>query len=343
MPERRPPWWPENEGWSARAGWPRWWFVLALVPIIFFVSLGFLFGRRGHGPWFLWPLGILFVVLMIRRRRSPRWFPVSRLVEAAGKLADGDYTVRVPDVERGPMRDVIQSFNGMASQLQQSSEQRRRWLADLGHELRNPLTVIQGELEAMIDGVHIADPDQLAMLLDETALMSRLLDDLRTLSLSESGELKLERESVELSDVVDDALAPFREEARRSQRNLVAEVPPGRIHADPMRLREVLTNLIANALRHARQSVSLTATRSASTWRIEVADDGPGIPPELRTRAFERFVKGGDSKGTGLGLSIARDLVKAHGGEIDISANSEHGTTFSVSLPDTGFDSSTPG
>jgi len=75
--------------------------------------LGFLFGRRGHGPWFLWPLGILFVVLMIRRRRSPRWFPVSRLVEAAGKLADGEYTVRVPDVERGPMREVIQSFNGM--------------------------------------------------------------------------------------------------------------------------------------------------------------------------------------------------------------------------------------
>lgn len=145
MPERKPPWWPENETWPGRRGWPRWGFAFVLIPIVFLVLIGFFFGRRGHsGPWLLWPLAILALFLLARRRRRPRWFPVSRLVDAAGQLADGNYTVRIPELEGGPMRDVIRSFNGMAAQLELASEQRRRWLADLGHELRNPLTVIQG-------------------------------------------------------------------------------------------------------------------------------------------------------------------------------------------------------
>lgn len=333
MPERKPPWWPENEAWPGRQRWPRWGFALFLLPILFFVLIGFFVGRRGHGGWFLWPLGILFFLFLVRRRRRPRWFPVGRLVDAAGQLADGTYTVRIPEVESGPMREVIHSFNGMAAQLEHASEQRRRWLADLGHELRNPLTVIQGELEAMIDGVHTPDRAQLAMLLDETAVMSRLLDDLRTLSLSESGELRLEIETVPISVLVADSLAPFREEATRSERRLTSDVPAGDIRVDPLRLREVLTNLIANALRHARHTVSLTAIRVSSAWNVEVADDGPGIPPDLMPRIFDRFVKGGDSKGMGLGLSIARDLIRAHGGDIQVTS-SPTGTTFIVSIPD---------
>lgn len=336
MPERKPPWWPENEAWPGRRGWPRWGFAFLLIPIVFFVLIGFLFGRRGHsGPWLLWPLAILALFLLARRRRRPRWFPVSRLVDAAGQLADGNYTVRIPELEGGPMRDVIRSFNGMAAQLELASEQRRRWLADLGHELRNPLTVIQGELEAMLDGVHDPDHEHLAMLIDETALMSRLLDDLRTLSLSESGQLRLEKETVPIREMMEEALAPFREEAKRSGRNLSSQVPEDEIRADPLRLREVLTNLIANALRHARKDVSVSAARRDDSWRIEVRDDGPGIPSDLLPRVFERFVKGGDSKGTGLGLSIARDLVVAHGGDIEV-ASSPAGTTFTVSIPEPG-------
>ncbi len=267
MPERKPPWWPENEAWPGRQRWPRWGFGLFLLPILFFVLIGFFVGRRGHGGWFLWPLGILFFLFLVRRRRRPRWFPVGRLVDAAGQLADGNYTVRIPDVEGGPMREVIHSFNGMAAQLEHSSEQRRRWLADLGHELRNPLTVIQGELEAMIDGVHPPDREQLAMLLDETAVMSRLLDDLRTLSLSESGQLRLEIETVPIGVLVEDALAPFREDATRSERRLTSDVPAGDIRVDPLRLREVLTNLTANALRHA--APHRFADRDSSGFRLE--------------------------------------------------------------------------
>jgi two-component system sensor histidine kinase BaeS len=232
------------------------------------------------------------------------------------------------------MRDVIVSFNGMAKRLEEASEQRRRWLADLGHELRNPLTVIQGELEAMVDGVHPPTSDQLNMLLDETAVMARLLDDLRTLSLSESGELKLNREPVELSQLVEDAVAPFREEARRADRKLVVDVAPGSLDVDPLRLREVIANLVANALRHSRNRVEVSAVRMSNEWQIAVFNDGPAIPDELLSRVFERFAKGSDSKGTGLGLSIAHDLIAAHGGTIAAQNVAGGGTRFTVALPD---------
>jgi signal transduction histidine kinase len=232
------------------------------------------------------------------------------------------------------MREVIASFNGMATRLEMASEQRRQWLADLGHELRNPLTVIQGELEAMIDGVHPPSEEQISMLLDETAVMSRLLDDLRTLSLSESGELRLEKEFVDLVEVVEDAVAPFREEARRTGRLLEVDIPPGTINVDPLRAREVFSNLIANALRHARHRVTIRAVREPSGWKVLVLDDGLGISKELLPRIFDRFVKGTDSKGTGLGLSIAKDLLVAHGGTIAVESTADVGTTFIVNLPD---------
>lgn len=333
MPNRRPQWWPDNEKWPGANRWPGWGLGLVLIPIIFFISMGFVVGRGRHGPWFLWPLGILFFVFVIRRRSRPRWFPVSRLVDAAGQLAAGDYTARVPDIQGGPMRDVIHSFNGMASQLEHSAEQRRRWLADLGHELRNPLTVIQGELEAMIDGVHQPNQEQLAMLLDEAEVMARLLDDLRTLSLTEAGELKLEMDSVEVRVIVEDVLASLRDEARRRELTLRAEVAEGTIEVDPLRLREVLSNIGRNALRHATRVVSVAAHEEGGTWSITVHDDGSGIPEHLLPRVFDRFVKGGDSKGTGLGLSIARDLVEAHGGTINAVSAPGTGTLFTITLP----------
>jgi signal transduction histidine kinase len=329
MRSRPPHWWPKDERFhpQPRRGW--WLFVL--IPISFFLFLGFLAGR-GHGPWFLWPLGILLLIGFLSRRRSqPRWFPVSRLVDAASKLADGDYSARVEAVEGGPMREVINSFNGMATRLEESAEQRRRWLADLGHELRNPLTVIQGELEAMLDGVHEPNREQLAMLLDETELMSRLLDDLRTLSLSEAGQLRLEKEVVSLSDIVEDALAPLQDEARRRGLALSSQIQPGTIEADPLRLRAVLSNLASNAIRHAKQVVAVSAELRGDQWTVSVQDDGPGIPDDLLSHVFERFVKGSDSKGTGLGLSIAKDLVEAHLGTISVVA--DRGTRFTLSLP----------
>jgi signal transduction histidine kinase len=265
----------------------------------------------------------------------PRFFPVGRLVDAAAKLSDGDYSARVPEVEGGPMRQVVRSFNGMAERLEKSSEQRRRLLADVGHELRTPLTVIQGELEAMADGVHPFSPEQIEVLLDETRLLARLIDDLRVLSLSEGGELKLDIESIEAGTLVADAIASYQALAARSNITLTATADTGSLLADPLRLHEVLANVIANAIRHtpAGGTVAVTATSFPTGWMFLVSDTGTGIPAEQLPLIFERFAKGADSHGTGLGLSIARELVRAHGGEMKASSIVGQGTTIEFSIP----------
>lgn len=338
MPDRgawrgRPPWWPEGEDWPRRARRPRF-LAFALIVVVVLVGLGFVMGSGFHRPWFLWPLGVIAFFVFARFGR-PRFFPVGRLVDAAAKLSDGDYSARVPEVEGGPMRQVVRSFNGMAERLEKSSEQRRRLLADVGHELRTPLTVIQGELEAMADGVHPFSPEQIEVLLDETRLLARLIDDLRVLSLSEGGELKLDIESIEAGTLVADAIASYQALAARSNITLTATADTGSLLADPLRLHEVLANVIANAIRHtpAGGTVAVTATSSPTGWLFLVSDTGTGIPAEQLPLIFERFAKGADSQGTGLGLSIARELVRAHGGEMKASSIVGQGTTIEFSIP----------
>jgi two-component system OmpR family sensor kinase/two-component system sensor histidine kinase BaeS len=307
-------------------------FVLIVVGGL--VGFGFVMGSSFHRPWFLWPLGVIAFLFFARFGR-PRLFPVGRLVDAAAQLSNGDYTVRVPEVESGPMRQVVRSFNGMAERLEKSSEQRRRLMADVGHELRTPLTVIQGELEAMADGVHPVSPDQIEMLLDETRLLARLIDDLRVLSLSEAGELELDIESIEAGALVADAMASYQALAARSNITLTATADPGSVLADPLRLHEVLANVIANAIRHtpAGGTVTVTATSTPAGWLFDVSDTGTGISAEQLPLIFERFAKGADSHGTGLGLSIARELVRAHGGEMTASSIVGQGTTIEFSIP----------
>jgi signal transduction histidine kinase len=308
--------------------------AFALIVVVVLVGLGFVMGSGFHPPWFLWPLGVIAFFVFARFGR-PRFFPVGRLVDAAAKLSDGDYSARVPEVEGGPMRQVVRSFNGMAERLEQASEQRRRLLADVGHELRTPLTVIQGELEAMADGVHPFSPEQIEMLLDETRLLARLIDDLRVLSLSEGGELKLDIELIEAGTLVDDAVASYQALAARSNITLAATADTGSLLADPLRLHEVLANVIANAIRHtpAGGTVAVTATSSPTGWLFLVSDTGTGIPAEQLPLIFERFAKGADSHGTGLGLSIAREMVRAHGGEMKASSIVGLGTTIEFSIP----------
>jgi signal transduction histidine kinase len=344
MPEvndsgRPPEWWPEGEPWRRR---PRWWFLFPAL--FFFLALVFaagfaaaVFDRRGF-PWFLfWPLAIVAFIAFARSRR-PRYFPVRRLVEAAEQLAAGDYRVRVPAPHSGPMRSVVDAFNGLAETLDRSSEQRRQLLADLGHELRTPLQVIQGELEAMADGVHPIDAANLQMLLHETHLMTRLVEDLRLLSLAEAGALKLEKETTEVGDLLDEAVSRYRNMAETAGISISAHAEPGTADLDPHRIREVLANLVTNALRHTPEGgeLKLTASRAPAGWRIEVSDTGPGISPEMLPNIFERFVKGTDSRGSGLGLSIARDLVRAHGGDMTARSGGQlpgRGTTIEFTLP----------
>jgi two-component system sensor histidine kinase BaeS len=263
--------------------------------------------------------------------------PLAALADASRRLADGEPDVRVWVRGPRPVRDLAVSFNAMAERLDRSRAARQALLADVTHELRTPLTVIGGGLEAMLDGVHPADEGHLAPLLAETQVMDRLLDDLRTLSLAEAGALPLHREPADLVDVVADAVAgqsaPAQAKGVRLAFGGEAEVEAS---VDPVRVREIVTNLLTNAIRHTPSggSVEVTVRVDRDDALIEVRDTGEGIAPADLPHVFDRFQRRADSGGSGLGLTIVRDLAAAHGGSAEAeSAGLGRGATFRVRLP----------
>ena len=265
-------------------------------------------------------------------------FPLRTVMEAADRVSSGDYTVRVP--EHGPpaMRALSHSFNTMTERLQHADRQRRELMADLAHELRTPLSVLQGRIEGLLDEVYPRDDDQLHRLLDETRVLSRLIDDLRTLALSDAGVLVLQKEPTDLSTLVHDAVASFEADAARWSITLKATaLADVLLDVDPVRLREVLSNLLSNALRHTPPggSVDVTTTKTDASVAIEVRDTGNGLSAAELSRVFDRFYKGEQSRGSGLGLTIARSLVRAHGGDITAASQLGAGTTMTVNLPAT--------
>lgn len=281
-------------------------------------------------------LGIVGVLGIARRVRSFA-APLDELVEAAGRIQDGDYSVRVATRGPGGMRLLGHAFNDMSARLEATDRQRRTYLADVTHELRTPLSVIQGQLEAVLDGVYPADREHLEPLLAEARRLDALIEDLRTLTLVETGGLTLHREAVDLAVLVNDAVGSFQAAAKEAGIAVLATVPADLpvVEADPIRLRSVLTNLVANAVRHtpAGGSVRVAAASRPGVVQITVTDTGPGFPPDLLPRVFERFVKGTGSEGSGLGLAIARDLVVAHGGTISARNETGGGATVAFTLP----------
>jgi two-component system OmpR family sensor kinase/two-component system sensor histidine kinase BaeS len=266
--------------------------------------------------------------------------PIGDMLEAAGRVAEGDYSARV--AVRGPReaRALTQAFNTMAAGLQANDEQRRRLLADIAHELRTPLTVIQGNLEGMLDGIYPTSPEHIESILEETHTLSRGLDDLRTLSLAESGALRLQLEPIEMEELIHDIAATFRTPAGSSGIALNARVQPDlpAIEIDAIRIREVLSNLILNALRYTPPGGQIEVECKISEndpgqILVIVRDTGTGISPEDIPHIFDRFYKSSDSRGTGLGLAISKSLIQAHGGEISAVSEVDKGTTITFSLP----------
>jgi signal transduction histidine kinase len=225
----------------------------------------------------------------------------------------------------------------MASRLTINDEQRRELLADVTHELRTPLTVVQVNLEGMLDGIYPADEANLRSLLDETNILSRLVEDLRTLALAESGAIQLKKEPVDLSMLIKDALAAFQTQADLAGVSLIFETGYDllSLNLDPGRIRQVLSNLVANALRYTPSggSVNIQYRQADEKAYLDIQDTDPGIPPEELSHAFERFYKSADSGGMGLGLAIARHLVEAHSGTISAESTLGHGTTMRIFLP----------
>jgi signal transduction histidine kinase len=357
-PRHRPPWWPANEPWPPadraqmwRHGRAR--FVrrmaVAFAAVLFLSGLGaatllsmLLRGYPiGAATLRLGPIAVIvagFLVLMAVFAGVRRiGVPLSGIVEAANRVADGDYSVRI--AEHGPpsIRTVGTAFNSMAARLEAQDRQRRHLLADIAHELRTPLSVIEGRLEGLLDGVYARDDQELGKVLEETRLLARLVDDLRTLSHAESGMLALQKEPADLAILLHDAAGSLSAEAAERRVSIRLDVPPALplVSIDQLRIREVVINLLSNALRHTPEGGVVTVSAEGGTGIVTVAvsDTGSGIAAEDLPKIFDRFYKGATSRGSGLGLTIARNLVAAHGGEISAASRQGHGATITFSIP----------
>ena len=296
-------------------------------------------GPRNEGPpphalFLLIPLALIAWAIIRSLRRTAG--PIGQMMEAADRVAEGDYSVRVSPHGLPQMRNLMFSFNAMTARLQSNEEQRRLVLADIAHELRNPLAIIRGTVEGMIDGVYPRDDEQLTPLLEETAQMASLLDDLQTLSMAEAGVLQLHRESVDLPAFIRDVANACRTQVDAAGLTLEQSTAgEGEVHIDPIRIRQVIENLMTNAIRHTPPGgrIEVRAYIGPVNAVIEVADNGRGIPADDLPHIFDRFTKAADSGGSGLGLAIARRLVEGHGGAITATSEEGRGTTIRITLP----------
>lgn len=289
----------------------------------------------------------LFALLIgtLFSRRITR--PLRRLQQAAQTVAAGDLAARVPVASRDELGEVADAFNRMAERLSEQQKLRQQMVADIAHELRTPVSIMQGTLEAMMDGVLPPSPDELRDLHGDVRRLARLVEDLRTLSLAEAGQLTLEHGEVDaaaLAQYVAGRMAPL-----AAERGVTLDVengagagqaPAALLHADEDRLSQILTNLLDNAIRHTPSGgrVTLRTLRAGDNVILEVSDTGTGIPLEDQPYVFERFWRGDRSRsresgGSGLGLAIVRQLVALHGGTIGVNSRPGAGSTFSVTIP----------
>ncbi|MEZ4865899.1 MAG: HAMP domain-containing sensor histidine kinase [Caldilineaceae bacterium] len=377
-----PPWWEERRRrwggpdhaaqWHGGQEWHRKRRFLLLRFLSFFVSFLLLvlggmgalavlitnLASHGHAAVFVWlgGIGLALTLPLVALRWAVRTFrryayPLAEIMAAADAVAAGDLTVEVSETGAGEFRQLAQSFNHMTAELARSDQQRRNLTADVAHELRTPLHIIQGNLEGILDGIYEPTPDHLHATLDATHTLARLVEDLRILSLAEAGQLPLQHEPVDLAELLTDVVTTFSPQAESTgiALTLVAATPttttPFIIQGDAGRLDQVFSNLVANALRHtpAGGAVTLQLTPQADQVLIRVTDTGEGIAPEDLPLIFERFWKGDRARshlhnpGSGLGLSIARQLVQAHGGQISVQSRQGVGTTFEIALPGGGW------
>ena len=271
--------------------------------------------------------------------------PLEQLFNTINKVEEGDLSARVPENKSDMFSDLIKRFNKMVGELERAEQQRRNLTADIAHELRTPLHIIQGNLEGVLDGVYQPTPEHINATLDETRLLTRLVNDLQTLSLAETGQLPLHPTRFLLADLTADLTSSFASQAASLGIDLQTRLadPDLELTADYDRLNQVLSNLISNALRHtpAGGTISIHSEpiegNANYRLRITIRDTGNGIPPSDLPFIFDRFWRGDKSRTerthSGLGLAITKQLVHAHGGTIEAQSEVGKGTTFIIQLP----------
>ena len=268
--------------------------------------------------------------------------PIRALTVAAHQMEQGDLSQRVQVRSSDEIGQLAHAFNAMADSLDRIEQLRRHMISDVAHELRTPLANIRGYLEALRDRVVEPSPELVDSLYEEAMLLSRLVDDLQELALAEAGQLRLVRESVDLAEVVQQAVHSFQPQADAKGLAIETELPPGlpAVNADRQRVGQVLRNLLRNAVAYTPAGGQITVSARLVGAEVEVAvrDTGVGIAPEHLPYIFERFYRADRSRtrstgGAGLGLTIVKQLVEAHGGHVDVESQVGAGSTFLFTLP----------
>ena len=269
--------------------------------------------------------------------------PLDQLKDAAASIKNNDFSVRVPVEGTDEFQAVTQSFNSMAGQLEKAEGLRRNLLSDVAHELRNPLHVIKGNIEAMIDGVFPRTDDELERLLKQTQVITTLVDDLRELAHAEANQLQLDLRPIEIAKLLDEAVQSYQPAAAEKkialELALLGKLPT--LQVDVARMQQVIINLLSNAVRYTPEQgeILVSAEQVADHVEIRVRDNGAGIEPDALAYIFDRFYRTDKARartkgGTGLGLAIVKALTEAHGGSVQVTSEGlGQGTEFKIQLP----------
>ncbi len=283
-------------------------------------------------------IALILTFVLSRRMTSP----IGVLAKAARRLGRGDLSQRVQLQGEGEVAALAQAFNSMAADLEHAEQLRRNMVADVAHELRTPLSNIQGYLEAIRDRVIKPDAATIRSLNEEAALLSRLVNELQELSLAEAGELKLVYQEEDIAKLVKQAVTPWQPQLAAKEISLSLDLPDNLspVNIDWQRVNQVLHNLLENAVAYTHKGGTINvAAITQSDWvEVSVSDTGEGIPAEDLPHIFERFYRVDKSRarvtgGSGLGLTIAKRLVEAHGGTITVQSKLGKGSRFSFTLP----------
>jgi signal transduction histidine kinase len=268
--------------------------------------------------------------------------PVRKLTQAARMVEQGDFSQRVPVHGSDELAQLSNSFNSMAGALHLAQESRRAMTADIAHELRTPLAVQLAHLEALQDGIYPLTPENLEPILSQNQMLNRLVEDLRTLTLADAGQLKLELAETDLESLLEHVVERFSPQASHKQVEIKLSASPGTplTMVDPARIEQILNNLLSNALRHTPDGgkIEISMRFEAGSFEIKIHDTGPGIPEQALPHIFERFYRADRSRsrsegGSGLGLAIASQIAELHGGKLTARNDPRGGAVFIFVLP----------
>jgi signal transduction histidine kinase len=309
--------------------------AIAVTVVVFFAGIHF-----GFWPSISGVVAAAIALVMVRLLAHGITTPLAEMAEATDAMARGDYGRRVHVTSKDEVGTLARSFNQMAAELEATDRMRRDLVANVSHELRTPITALQARLENLVDGVEEPDPAMLQTMLGQVERLGRLVTQLLDLSRLESGSVPLDRQQFAVEPMLAQAVSESKLQAPLVEMTVQVEPTSLAADGDPERMHQVVANLLENAVRHSPEggTVRVRAQRGERGVRIEVVDEGPGIPDDEAARIFERFYRSDSARaakdgGAGLGLAIAQWIVELHGGEIHPERREPHGCRMVVTLP----------